>query len=293
MKTVAVAIIHGVGKQDSHFATGMIETLRTELERQIPSDESAGQAFVFEPVYWAPALQRREKDLWQQIKKGGELDFLALRRFMVDFAADAIAYQPTPNDRQIYDNVHATIARSLCRLAEKAGPTAPLCVIAHSLGSVIASNYFYDLHKEFSAADPKPMLCEQVRNAMGHTPLERGETMTSFYSLGSPLAIWSLRYEEPKFGRPIDVPAVELERHHPGLTGEWVNFYDEDDVIGYPLKKLNDAYEKVVKKDLAINAGGFLSSWSPLSHLGYWTDDDVTGPIAQGLAQIWQNVNGP
>ena len=30
-------------------------------------------------------------------------------------------------------------------LAQEAGPDAPLCVIAHSLGTIIASNYIYDL----------------------------------------------------------------------------------------------------------------------------------------------------
>jgi len=36
---------------------------------------------------------------------------------------------------------------------------------------------------------------------IGNTPLERGETLTLLYTLGSPIAIWSLRY--PDFGVPI------------------------------------------------------------------------------------------
>lgn len=73
--------------------------------------------------------------------------------------------------------------------------------------------------------------------------------------------------------------------------GEWVNFHDEDDVIGYPLKTLNAAYRKVIKADRQINAGGLLSSWNPASHLGYWTDNDVTKPIAQELVRTWRAVN--
>jgi hypothetical protein len=128
-----------------------------------------------------------------------------------------------------------------------------------------------------------------VKKKIGDTPLERGETFTLFYTLGSPIAMWSLRY--PNFGVPIAVPSPELSKYYPNLKGEWVNFYDEDDVIGYPLKTLNEAYRKAIKADRQINAGGLLSSWNPASHLGYWTDNDVTKPIAQELVRTWRAVN--
>jgi hypothetical protein len=147
------------------------------------------------------------------------------------------------------------VAASLNTLAAAAGPTAPLCLIAHSLGTVIASNYIYDLEKHAR----KKLICRRVRNEMDDTPLERGETLASLYTFGSPIALWSLRY--PDFGRPIDVPSPKLAGHHPAVpaVAEWINFYDEDDVI---------------------------------SHNGYWTDNDVTKPIAAGLARLWQRANG-
>ena len=121
------------------------------------------------------------------------------------------------------------------------------------------------------------------------TPLENGETLTLMYTMGSPIAIWSLRYED--FGVPIPVPSPKLADHHPGLAGEWVNFYDPDDVIGYPLSTLNDAYGASVERDVAVNVGGPLSSWNPLSHVAYWTDGDVTKPIAESLARVWRDLN--
>lgn len=44
-----------------------------------------------------------------------------------------------------------------------------------------------------------------------------------------------MRYAD--FGQPVRVPSSKLADHWPGVPGEWVNFYDKDDVIGYPLKK--------------------------------------------------------
>ena len=282
---IAVAIIHGVGKQDPNFADGMTQELKGRFAREMGTKlKDPASELAILPVYWAPVLQGAEEELWKRMKRAGELDFTTLRRFLVDFAADAIAYQPTPTDRWIYDGIHEKFAEILNGLATEAGQKAPLCVIAHSLGSVIASNYFYDLqHPERS------LIARNVKKRIGNTPLERGKTFALFYTLGSPIAIWSLRYDN--FGVPIAVPSPELSKYYPNLKGEWVNFYDEDDVIGYPLKTLNEAYRKAIKADRQINAGGLLSSWNPASHLGYWTDNDVTKPIAQELVRTWRAVN--
>ncbi|MCK4873391.1 MAG: hypothetical protein KAS72_11755 [Phycisphaerales bacterium] len=285
---IAVAIVHGVGKQDADFSAGITRELTHRFSALLPKRiTSPEEELAIEPVHWAPVLQRDERELWKRMKRGGNLDFTALRRFMIDFAADAIAYQPTPNDDLVYGQIHAVFAHALDRLAEKAGPAAPLCVIAHSLGTVIASNYFYDLQTDAS----RGAIPDVVRQAMGDTPIEQGETFSLLYTLGSPLSIWSLRYED--FGRPIDVPSPKLAQHYGNLdrATEWVNFYDRDDVIGYPLKSLNAAYRKAVKRDREINAGNILTSWNPASHLGYWTDNDVTVPIARSLAKLWKAVN--
>jgi hypothetical protein len=283
---VAVAIVHGVGVQGSDFAEPMIQELTERFAKELGMSVAAASGeLIVEAVHWAPVLQGEQTRLWRRVSAGRDLDFVKLRHFMVDFAGDAIAYQPTPWGREVYDSVHAVVATSLRALASRAGEGAPLCVIAHSLGTIIASNYLYDL----SQRRRKGFVAKAVRQAKQNTPLENGETLTLFYTLGSPIAIWSLRFEE--FGIPIAVPAPELPSHHPQLAGEWINFYDPDDVIGYPLRGLNDAYKASVTKDVALNAGGLLASWNPLSHNGYWTDDDVTKPIARSLAKVWRDLN--
>ena len=286
---IAVAIIHGIGQQKPDFAEGIMKELKERFVEwiQVSSSDPESQ-LVMQPIYWAPVLQNSENELWNRLLNGGELDFLSLRRFMVSFAADAIAYQPAPRERDAYDAVHQEVAASLKQLAANAGGSAPLCFIAHSLGTVITSNYFYDLQNR----GKRRLISAKVRKKMGKTPLELGETLTSLYTFGSPIALWSLRYRD--FGKPIAVPSPKLGNHYPNLlvSGEWLNFYDEDDVIGYPLKELNTAYRTAVTEDRQVNVGGILTSWNPLSHNGYWTDNDVTKPIAAGLARVWRRVNG-
>jgi hypothetical protein len=283
---LAVAIVHGVGVQGSDFAEPMIGELTDRFAKELGIDRAdAADHLVFEVVHWAPVLQKAQTKLWRKVSSGGDLDFVKLRKFMVDFAGDAIAYQQTPKRREVYDSVHVVMAEALRSLARNAGTKAPLCVIAHSLGTIISSNYLYDL----SQSRRPGMVCKAVRAVKRSTPLENGHTLVLFYTLGSPIAVWSLRYQD--FGLPISVPSPRLAGHHPMLSGEWVNFYDPDDVLGYPLRALNDAYKRSVDGDVTVNVGGMLSSWNPASHVGYWTDDDVMGPIARSLARVWKQAN--
>lgn len=285
-QSVAVAIVHGIGRQKEDFASAIVEQLRRRVAQKLGRDPEGAPRFFFQPVYWAPVLQNEEDDLWSRLRKGGGLGWAGLRGFMVDFAADAIAYQPIPGKRDAYDKVHAVFADALRRLSLQAGPRAPLCVISHSLGTVIASNFFYDLQMH---SREKPLIAQSVLQHLGDTPLACGETLTLFYTMGSPIALWSLRYEN--FGRPIEVPSRKLRSHHPNLFGEWVNFYDRADVIGYPLKELNSDYRREVTSDRRVLAGGPFTFWNPLSHLAYFNDTDVLGPIAEGLAGVWRTIN--
>jgi len=60
-----------------------------------------------------------------------------------------------------------------------------------------------------------------------------------------------------------------------------LNFYDPDDVLGYPLKAINQKYNQVVNKDTAVNVGGIFSNWNPMAHKKYWTDNDFTKPVTR------------
>jgi hypothetical protein len=256
-----------------------------ELRRRFSTLGGRAEDLILRPVYWSPVIQSAEDELARRTALGGPLGYSQLRNFMISFAGDAIAYQPAPRERDVYEKIHKVMAHTLRALAEEAGPRAPLCVVAHSLGTVIASNYIYDLQ----ARAKKNLLADPVLAVKGDTPLENGETLALLYTLGSPLALWSLRYQN--FGSPIQIPSPDLARHWPQATGEWVNFYDKNDVIGFPLKTINPAYAAAVKEDRVVNVGNLLTTLTPLCHTAYWTDNDVTKPIAESLARVWRQTN--
>ena len=279
---IAVAFIHGIGRTEPGYSAPMQRSIQRAFDER--AGEAATPALVFEEINWSAALQNREDLLYERLEESGKLGWEKLRHFMVDFAADAIAYQPAPSDRSAYDAVHLEVAHAITRLAERAGPRAPLCIIAHSLGTVIASNYVYDLAKK-----RKSFASAEVRSAVGRTPIERGETLALLYTLGSPIALWSLRY--PKFGQPITFPPKRLVRHHPDLAARWINVYDPDDVIGYPLRELNAGYRRAVTEDRPVSAGSLWTGWTPLSHVGYWSNERLAVSIATDLAASYQQAS--
>ncbi len=279
-RKVAVAVIHGIGRQLENFAEKMVNAIDERCR------ETCGDDIVIRSVWWAPVLQDKEDELWERMNSNARLDYDKTRRFLMDFGADAIAYQIAFGDRSTYDGVHSVFAATLKTLGEDAGPDAPLCIISHSLGTIVASNFIYDLQ---ATAAGKDLISSMVRANMGDTPLDRGETLALLYTLGSPLALWSLRYNN--FGVPISIPSPNLSEHHSNVPTEWVNMYDRDDVIGWPLKTLNELYDAQVTEDKQVNVGNIVDSLTPASHVKYWQDKDVADPISQKLIATWQALN--
>jgi len=274
---LAVAVVHGVGNEKPDFAERfrrkLLAAFKKETRGEIVHPEDV---LIIKPVYWAPAVQGLENELMRRIMGGdSSLCYRDLRNFMVSFAGDAIAYQPVRAKQDAYIAIHAIFAKTLQNLAKEAGENAPLCIVGHSLGSVISSNYIYDLQMD----SVKNLIHPSVKKEMRDTPFEKGKTLALFYTAGSPIALWSLRYED--FGTPIDMPG----------NGKWFNVYDNNDVISYPLKNLNEKYRAVVTEDIPMSVGGFLTSWNPLCHVSYFDNGSFVRHVARSLAEVWKHEN--
>ncbi|ASK62586.1 chemotaxis protein [Virgibacillus phasianinus] len=280
---IAIAFLHGAGTPDENFAEEMIRKIKEGFSNKL-GIEKAEEELVVEAVFWSAVFEKEEKALLKRLQQNTDLDYTRLRRFVVEFLADAVAYQPTKQGKQNYDLVNSFLAESIRKLKEKAGPNAPLCMVSHSLGSVVASNYFYDLQFERGNIGPR------TNSIASNTPIEQAETLALFYTMGSPLALWAMRF--PDFGVPIHVPSPGIRTIYPNVKGEWVNFYDKDDVLAFPLKGLNKKYQTTVTADIVVRAGGWLTGWTPLSHSKYNTDSEVIKPIVEGLVRTWKQVNG-
>ena len=82
----------------------------------------------------------------------------------------------------------------------------------------------------------------------------------------------------------------------PNAGFSWLNYYDKDDVLGWPLADLSEPYAALVS-DIEVNVtGGFwgwlAASWNPLSHNLYWQDKQIQQAICGQLANIAKLVSG-
>ena len=219
-------------------------------------------------------MKRREDELWDELTASHTLRYDRARRFVISSFGDALAYQRMPSQQtDVYRTIHARIREHLGALRDQMGGDKPIVVLAHSLGSVIVSNFTWD---------------EQKSPTASATPTQRMETLAGLVTFGSNIPLFTLCLDE----------VVAIRFPVPALTGSlrdaarWLNFFDADDVLGYPLRPLSDSYRDAVSADLQINVGSILRSWNPLSHEEYWTDNDFIAPVAGLIREIVTAASG-
>ena len=180
---------------------------------------------------------------------------------ITDFIGDIIGYLHKDAQRAVYQKISDTLKGCHSRINQPQDKI-PLTFIAYSLGS----DYIYEQNNPQSdTSGPKVMKDHFI--------------LDNLFTVGSPLSLFSLRFGGSEaFIKPISIENPK---------GRWVNITDEDDPVGMPLKVLNEAYSKVVLKDVIINSGVY-----GISHLGYFKRSSKTlDVICQKLAIDWIALN--
>ena len=274
MSYLGVLVVHGMGNQPATFADDFIDEVRGRILDlgKSPSD------IRFRTAYWSPAIDGRENELYRLLSQDHDLDGGRIRRDVVlSGLGDAVAYMgPPKSDSQIYDQVHEYIARPLADLRNSLTKKdkAPLIIAAHSLGCAIVSNYLWDAqHKRYSPS--------------ATTAFSRGHTLSGMITFGCNLPLFTLALKLSQV-KPIGFPGSKAAVCFPGTTAKqrkemlkWLNYFDADDILGYPLKPINAAYNRTVNEDVQIQTGSILGA-----HTGYWTDNSFTKPVARQLASV-------
>ncbi len=276
---IAIGIIHGMGSQKRGFSKAMQERLRNAFRKQGGNSND----LLFQELFWADILGERQERLFRNTNYRDDLSYSCLCKFIISALGDAIAYQrnsPSPDSNSVYYLIHERIGSDLHELWKKAGEqNIPLVLMGHSLGGVILSNYIWDAQK--CLREGTDFACRIEDN-----PFENLSSLVGLITFGTTIALWSLRFHE--FDSPISFPP-ELCREASSLEqkARWLNFYDRDDVLAYPLRHLSSAYENLSSlEDVEVNVGNVYSSWNPLSHQGYWKDANFLRPVARFLYSL-------
>jgi hypothetical protein len=275
-KRLAVLVIHGMGSQykglnpDPKVPTYSAEMLN-KVSSQYGLQDFDADIGWFE-VYWAEVLQPRQQHYAKALEENDMLG--AVRQFVLYNLSDAASYFPSRDRDSSYSRIHRQVRDTIKAAADAVEPDAPIVVLAHSLGGHIMSNYIYDLVKTRRNGDGGPYT-SAFRNL---------ETFRTMFTFGCNIPVFLLSAGEPL---PISYPG---RRDDPRGRSWWVNFYDKDDPLGFPLRFISGEYWNIHDagqlNDREINSGSFPTSVTPWSHNAYWKDNDVCAAIAAELARL-------
>lgn len=275
-------MIHGIGSQGEERpprsdALVFSEELRARIASEV-GPTLFDTAVAWREIFWSDVLQERQNRYLRSIKRRTRHG--AMRSFLLCNFADASAYRLT-GDRNdtTYTDIHARVEETIRDLEGDVEEGAPLVVLAHSLGGHIMSNYIYDLQKAEAYG---------AEAVLAPTPFQQLKTMAGFVTFGCNIPLFTFAYRRDKI-YPIRYPGTDIPEEG-RISPWWLNFYDKDDILGYSLKYISPNYQKLVAdkalREIAINAGGLLAFWNPLSHNGYWRDDDFYKPVAWFLKKF-------
>lgn len=283
MGEVALITVHGMGETPPTYADRLTERLRAQLG-------AVADKVLMRSVYYQKILQDNQYTVWDRTRQGSAVRFADLRKFVLFGFGDAAGLENRKEiPGSVYELAQGEIARTLLS-AHAIRPGMPVVFVAQSLGGQVLSSYIYDAQK---AAAGKPVGAGIWRNIDAWAAGALGRSLTAsektFLAAGTCAALVTTGCNIPIF------VAAHKEMHiipiaPPTSLFKWINFYDPDDILGWPLQPLSGGYRALVE-DRAINAGGgvanlLLRSWNPLAHNSYWDDDAVIAAIAAMLRRL-------
>jgi hypothetical protein len=272
---LGVLIIHGVGG-DREILLDNMKNMERDLKRKIKACGADPGQIGWQCVEWDHVLKKDEDEVYKRFSRGERLSIWSiwgkLRKFVMGYIADALAYRQVPNcsgqKENTYNKIHVVVHEAVTRLKADLGDgDKPVIVIAHSLGSVIMSNYIWDRQKKYPPEE---------KDRYGENPFERMETLAGFITFGSPLSLFALAFQ-PRIS--FEFPPEVLPEYLNGKV-KWLNFYDSADVLAWPLRELGGSYNATVT-DRKLHVG-----WTPLCHTSYWTKGNFTREVAKYISDI-------
>jgi len=245
---IAIFAIHGIGNNGPDFANEFVTLLESQTK-----DLTNVELKVF-PCSWKDLVRTTEDQLDSKIVN---LGWKTLRMFMIEFVGDAVAYQLSDTTNDVYSAIHQRVDSVLSEASDWLGDDGVLLWIGHSLGTIITNNFIWDVQNKDSDGNKYYTASLKSQKAL--------QSLKTLFTIGSPILVWSLA--NTGGGEPINV-------------SKWLNIYSDYDVIGYPIKKINQAYAKDDRIiDIELNVGGLISKYFPTSHMYYFTNEKFVNII--------------
>jgi len=199
--------------------------------------------------------------------------------FLYGFA-DMVYYISKDGERAVRENVYRHLDREIRLLKKVDGPGRPkisLTFIAHSAGSVIAHDFLYRLFG-WGARPIFGLTLNKVRNLVRRGRLR----VRRFYTMGSPIAPFVFRsaalIEKILKREKLSADVVGLRRRDGLANPRWVNFWDDEDLVSYPVAFL---YDEVDGERVVVDKRVRLGESFPEVHSAYWRSAEIAAYVAE------------
>lgn len=273
-KTIALITIHGMGDTERDYYTEFYDVIKKSLGKTV------WDKVIFKPLYYQDILQGNEEAIFNRMRD--QIDWMKLRKFLLYGFSDAasLEYKKNAIDSP-YFLTQKMIMQSMDEIFDESGQIEiPVIILAQSLGCQVISSYIWD-------ADPERQAADGIWSVPLNDGVVKGTPKDNFRQMRSLQRLYTTGCNIPIFVSGHK----KIEAISPPVSSfKWHNFFDEDDVLGWPLKPLSSSYNNLVE-DISINAGGgvigtIVKSWNPFSHGQYWTDSEVVGHISAVTKQL-------
>jgi len=279
--TLAILIIHGMGKMEEDFAQPLIDGIRKRI------GEERWKQVAIEPCWWDPVTKGMQEFVFSRLEQKYKVCYKDLHHFTIDALGDPVSYlssyEHSEGEFSCYRRIHDTVLETLRKLQRRVGEDAPLMIIAHSLGSVIVTNYRWDVERNTPTPHYHPRTTEAPR-----TPMERMDTMVSLITYGSNIPLFiSVDPTKGETVESIKFPPEGVDH----TIANWDNIFSPSDILGWPLNNLwSEGYGpgKPIN-DMMMPVGPIwrpLRRWTPLTHLYYSTDRKFLRHIQKRIEEV-------
>lgn len=300
----ALLCMHGMGNLSQNEFNNEIAKVRQSISSRIPHNKFSNLYIPKSGIFYNSLVQGQENKVWNSMLSNGGLDSGWIRRKtwgwcrekIISHLADVTAFTMynTSAGNNLYNDVQNKIYESVKDVYDNHG-NIPIVILSHSLGSQILSSYIWDAQNYLcknTDDNKQPTNPNSFWNK--HRPVENDaflclQSLKDWFTTGCNIPVFVSGFK--------DVRAIHTRKNNYDFN--WFNYFDYDDVLGYPLSPLDVLFDHSNKTgygqsyanavtDIQVNAnsglwGAILSSWNPFSHEQYWGDKRILNDLSRTL----------
>ena len=258
-KKIVILTIPGIGSKKAGYS----EDFKEDVLRFTNNTVRKNLQFIETLPFKETGVDQHQKDLFYRLKAKNNLGgILSLRKIVIEAFGDAVTFErnadaPDSNYRKIHSYLRTQFEQANALL----NPGDIFVILAASMGVQVLSTYIWD-------ADKGRGIFGDGNTAK---PNQNLENLDYLATIGCNIPLFVSGSPEKEI--------VAFKKRNDHFT--WDNFYDKDDVLGWPLKQLSDSYGTLVE-DHEINTGIYVGA-----HVKYWDDNDFTMPFSEKLNQLY------